>query len=1026
MRCGGRYFILLFLHLSIANAPDSEKQDDFRFTAGYAESGDGTFRFTSGYAGYDDEFLSRGDRPNTNRNNYFIPEPVVNEDEDPLRFSGDRRNISSNNLVAEPVVSEDEDAFRFRRSINSNNLVAEPVVSDDEFLSRGDRPNTNRNNYFIPEPVVNEDEDPLRFSGDRRNISSNNLVAEPVVSEDEDAFSGDRRNISSNNLVAEPVVSEDEDAFSGDRRNISSNNLVAEPVVSEDEDAFSGDRRNISSNNLVAEPVVSEDEDAFRFTGDRRNISSNNLVVEPVVSEDEDAFRFWANEEDRKIIPLVEEPVVSEDDLEKMILFLRMYRANRSIIVAEPVVEEVSDDGRVFLRRPLEVESTLHTLQGDRHFMAEPTVLRNGDRIYVANITHPGASFIKVHFSRFEIPSNAVVAVSNPDGTEVYPITMANKFYSTVDEAMEDDGVTSFSAMSIEGETAMIEVYIPHDIHNNLAHGAPDAAAHNLSIDSFLHSPVARSDESNEIDEIEGGDVRRLSTCGKSNLLDVECARKNYPDEVDRSSPVARLLVGGVSCTAWRVGPTNLVFSTYRCLASQKKIRSAELHFNFRRYKCGGRYSTRVVKVTGKNIVSGDYHLDYVLFSVNGFESIRRFGYQGLDPRIARQDEPIYIPQHPTMRPQMISIESDQNVGNRCVVDKPIWGKKRKDIGYSCDTRSGSSGSPVLSSISHNVIALHHYQGCPNQGVLFRHIWPKVQEYFGGIVPQNDKQERQNPDRTTPTMKVISGNCKMINSHGNTCVTSPNFPGPYGKNERCIIITSATGWINAPKFVTGPEDWFLLLSTYYSGLEGPKNVKTPAGTKFYWQTKQGITNGGWRACLKVEKVGAFHGNVLLRNQLRWGNRKPAGDNRRLQDVGEDTVEEKKIEETAPKSGKKAPKSGKKAPMSGKKAPMSGKKAPKSGKKAPESGKKAPKSGKKAPKSGKKAPKSEKKAPKSEGMYFLSRVLEPIEEGEKMASGGEGWKWYPEEGEKIALAIEQGWDLYPDEAFDQMYPLVEMT
>ncbi|WP_181320148.1 hypothetical protein [Saccharothrix carnea] len=38
-------------------------------------------------------------------------------------------------------------------------------------------------------------------------------------------------------------------------------------------------------------------------------------------------------------------------------------------------------------------------------------------------------------------------------------------------------------------------------------------------------------------------------------------------------------------------------------------------------------------------------------------------------------------------------------------------------VSYRCDTEGGSSGSPVLSRRTHEVIGLRHCGGCPNQGV---------------------------------------------------------------------------------------------------------------------------------------------------------------------------------------------------------------------------------------------------------------------------------------------------------------------
>ena len=50
----------------------------------------------------------------------------------------------------------------------------------------------------------------------------------------------------------------------------------------------------------------------------------------------------------------------------------------------------------------------------------------------------------------------------------------------------------------------------------------------------------------------------------------------------------------------------------------------------------------------------------------------------------------------------------------------------KANIGYTCDTEPGSSGSPVLSAVNHTMIALHHLGGCNNHGTYMRDIYPEI------------------------------------------------------------------------------------------------------------------------------------------------------------------------------------------------------------------------------------------------------------------------------------------------------------
>ncbi|TQV88081.1 PKD domain-containing protein [Aliikangiella coralliicola] len=347
-------------------------------------------------------------------------------------------------------------------------------------------------------------------------------------------------------------------------------------------------------------------------------------------------------------------------------------------------------------------------------------------------IRKPGASFIKVHFSQFEIPAGSYVEVKNKAGTQVHRYGGQNPSKFTLDANAGDDGVSSFSALSILGDTAIIE-YVKGANGNR-----PYKVAIDHIMEGFPPETIELMMQPNTWDSVE-----TRSTCGVNERRDVQCWASSYPTEFERSRPVARLLINGSGlCTAWRVGSGNHMFTNNHCVESQSELSNTEVWFNYQNTSCGGSTLEPTTIVTGDNLFKTDYTLDYTLFSVTNFSSISSFGYFGLDVRDATAQELMYIPQHGSGNPKELSIESDENTGGLCRVDSPFANGRgtNTDMGYMCDTIGGSSGSPVLASSSNKVIALHHFGGCENQGVRIAAIWPQVSSYFGGQIPIGDNE----------------------------------------------------------------------------------------------------------------------------------------------------------------------------------------------------------------------------------------------------------------------------------------------
>jgi PKD repeat protein len=373
-------------------------------------------------------------------------------------------------------------------------------------------------------------------------------------------------------------------------------------------------------------------------------------------------------------------------------------------------------------------------------------------------IDQPGASFIKVHFSDLRLPVGTHVEVSNRDGTEVYRYGPGFSTPKTFDTESGDDGVRSFSSMSISGSYAAIRI-----VGNSTSLRTNQ---HQVTMDYYMKGYSEERIQALLQDaQTPTEELGTRSTCGVNERRDVQCWADTHPTEFDRARPVARLLMNGSGlCTGWRVGSDNHMFTNNHCVDTNSSVQTTEAWFNYQSTSCGGGSTETPTKVTGASMLQTDYTLDYTLFTINNFSSVASFGYLGLDPREANSQEQIYIPQHGSGNPKELAIESDQNTDNLCRIDavSETGRAANTDMGYMCDTIGGSSGSPVLASVSNKVIALHHFGGCTNQGVKISKIWPQVSNHFGGVVPDGDNDI---PGGNLPPTASFTSSCTEL-----TCV----------------------------------------------------------------------------------------------------------------------------------------------------------------------------------------------------------------------------------------------------------------
>ncbi len=372
--------------------------------------------------------------------------------------------------------------------------------------------------------------------------------------------------------------------------------------------------------------------------------------------------------------------------------------------------------------------------------------LGSSERRLSQQLREAGADFVKVHFAEFRLPAGAYVLVASADGQEVHRYEGggdAGAANRTFDRSQGEDGLTRFAALSVFGESATVTLVLPP--------GVAWGPSHALRIDRFHAGKLAAAERT------------LLSVCGTDERRDPVCFAASNPTQVDRTRPVARLLMAGSSlCTGWRVGPDNRMFTNNHCFSDQSTLTNTEVWFNYQRSSCGGSALAAVTKVTGGTLLKTDATLDYSLFTINSFASVASFGYLGLEVRDPALNETIYIAQHGGGNPKQLALTSDQDGGGNCKINNANANGNGTgtDVAYYCDTEGGSSGSPVIAGASNKTLALHHFGGCTNQGVKISKIWPQVATHFNNQVPDGDTGGTGN---NQPPVANFTSSCTGLN-----------------------------------------------------------------------------------------------------------------------------------------------------------------------------------------------------------------------------------------------------------------------
>jgi hypothetical protein len=294
---------------------------------------------------------------------------------------------------------------------------------------------------------------------------------------------------------------------------------------------------------------------------------------------------------------------------------------------------------------------------------------------------YPGATYIRVHFSQFDLAPGDVLTISDPYTGESSSYTGRGPF---------DNG--SFWAFTVLADTAVLTLE------------APTGGGAGVEIDTLgVGTAPIEAVESPEPESI----------CGSVNWADAKCYEVSRPTEYQRGLAVAQIIFYGTwACTAFKVSDSGQFLTNQHCLATTADVQATEVFLNYQYSQCGGGTLAYTARLMGSQLLRSSGPLDFTLFTTIGDSSSAPC--LQLDPRLPPVGERIYLAGHPLAQPKKLTIASDRNPGGVCQVDaSPYPGlTPTSDVGYLCDTEGGASGSPVLSGATHTVVALHHFGAC--------------------------------------------------------------------------------------------------------------------------------------------------------------------------------------------------------------------------------------------------------------------------------------------------------------------------
>lgn len=331
---------------------------------------------------------------------------------------------------------------------------------------------------------------------------------------------------------------------------------------------------------------------------------------------------------------------------------------------------------------PVKVGETLDYTASTSH--PYPVGNENRPVVWSDTVTSPGAAWLRIHFTGFDLAKGDFVTVRGVKG-EIYRYEEKGPY-----------GNGEFWSFATDGDTAVVRL-----------HGGR-VLGEGYTIDKIAHGTTP-------------ADLPVLEVvCGTDGRKDVAC----YTDPPKATfNPIARLLFqDGASwyvCTGSLVpgSNANTLITNNHCISSQTVTSTLQASFNYQVNICKKKTLEPVSVYNGGTFLktsSVDGGLDYTLVTLLGSPAAT----WGMMTPTTLEPSPASVmlfPQHPKGDVKKLGKFEDNKQTILCTVYTvhQTFGTSapNSQFNYGCDSEGGSSGSPILNATGSRMWGLHHYGG---------------------------------------------------------------------------------------------------------------------------------------------------------------------------------------------------------------------------------------------------------------------------------------------------------------------------